>query len=157
MCTSWALEVGVDVEAMREFPDAVALAQRYLSPSEAAFVSGGGETRQSSGCLTCWTRKEAVVKGLGAGLSMPLDSFSVPLSSAVGVVSFASASAARWIAAGFPLGDAYVAAVAAHLPPAPGSATVYPPARDASTDPRLRHCRPINLSAVLRRNSTSIR
>jgi 4'-phosphopantetheinyl transferase len=144
VCISRALDVGVDVEALREIPDAVALAQRYFSPSEAAFVSGGGETEQAARFLACWTRKEAVVKGVGAGLLMPLDGFSVPLSRAVGSVSLA---AERWIVAGFPLGDAYVGAVAARLPP---MAVVCPDAPDASGDARLAHCRRVDLAAVLR-------
>jgi 4'-phosphopantetheinyl transferase len=149
--------VGVDVEAMREIPDAVTIAQRYLTASEAAFVSGGAEKEQAERFLACWTRKEAVVKGVGEGLSMPLDRFSVPLSSRVGAVSFADASAERWIVACFPLGDTHVAAVAARPPLTTGSVPVPPHGPDPSADVRLAHCRSVDLSAVLRRDSGGCR
>jgi 4'-phosphopantetheinyl transferase len=153
VCMSAGLEVGVDLEAMREIPDAVALAQRYFSPSEAVFVSSGAEREQAGRFLGCWTRKEAVVKGVGDGLSMPLGGFSVPLLSPVGAVGFADESAARWLVAGFPLGGGYLAAVAARLPPAAEAAALKPLAPYASARVRLEHCRPVDLSAVLGRDS----
>lgn len=69
--------VGVDVERVREIPDARRLARRFFAPDEVEAV----ERREASGrrraFLRCWTRKEAVVKALGGGLSVSLDRFSV--------------------------------------------------------------------------------
>jgi 4'-phosphopantetheinyl transferase len=70
-------EVGVDIEEVRALPDADALAMRFFSPDErAAYLSLPRQARPR-GFFNCWTRKEAFVKALGAGLSQPLDAFDV--------------------------------------------------------------------------------
>ena len=67
--------------------------------------------------LTCWTRKEAYLKALGAGLSQPLDAFSVPLGteeSAQPVAIHGNVEeAARWFVQGLVPVPGYVAAVVA--------------------------------------------
>jgi len=88
---SRAGEIGVDVEAMREFAGAEAIAARFFSSAESAL-----------GFFECWTRKEAVLKVLGCGLSMALDSFDVS----------AAVSGGGWRLHSFAPAPGYVAAVA---------------------------------------------
>ena len=64
--------IGVDVEQVRADTDVRALARRFFHPDEAAAIAG-----RRDAFFRCWTRKEAVVKALGRGLSHPLDSFAV--------------------------------------------------------------------------------
>jgi 4'-phosphopantetheinyl transferase len=71
--------VGVDVELIREVPDADDLAERFFSPTEAASLRALQLDRRSLAFLACWTRKEAFIKALGLGLSCPLDAFDVTI------------------------------------------------------------------------------
>jgi 4'-phosphopantetheinyl transferase len=72
------MPVGVDIEFERDvrFDD---LARRFFSPAECAAVAAAGDDAgaRRAAFFRCWTRKEAFVKGLGVGLSMPLSSFDV--------------------------------------------------------------------------------
>jgi 4'-phosphopantetheinyl transferase len=72
-------DVGVDVERVR--PDLAwrELAERYFAPTEVAELVALPPARQRLAFFTCWTRKEAYVKALGLGLSVPLDGFAVTL------------------------------------------------------------------------------
>jgi len=68
--------VGVDVEAMRPLPEMAELAAR-LHPREQAHILSEAADARAEAFYRCWTRKEAVLKALGRGLSLPLDSFAV--------------------------------------------------------------------------------
>jgi 4'-phosphopantetheinyl transferase len=70
-------EVGVDIEEVRELPDADQLALRCFSPGERAAYLCLPPRERPRGFFDCWTRKEAFVKALGAGLSQPLEAFDV--------------------------------------------------------------------------------
>lgn len=69
--------VGIDVEHVRPLPDALEVAERFFSPEELAALREVSPERLDRCFFTCWTRKEAFVKGTGQGLSWPLDRFSV--------------------------------------------------------------------------------
>jgi 4'-phosphopantetheinyl transferase len=69
--------VGVDVEALRPMDDCDAIARRHFAPAEWQRWSRLPSARQLSAFYACWTRKEAYVKALGGGLSVPLDGFEV--------------------------------------------------------------------------------
>lgn len=71
--------IGVDVEALRPMPDAARVARSYFSAQEAAALAALPDAEREPAFMAVWTRKEAVVKALGAGLSMPLHRFSVCL------------------------------------------------------------------------------
>jgi 4'-phosphopantetheinyl transferase len=69
--------VGVDAERCRPVPDAAAIATDLLHPSEARVVRSLPAADRSDAFLQLWTRKEAVAKANGAGLSLRLDSWTV--------------------------------------------------------------------------------
>jgi 4'-phosphopantetheinyl transferase len=71
--------VGVDVELIRQVPDADDLAECFFSPREAAALRSLPLDRRSLAFLACWTRKEAFIKALGLGLSCSLDTFDVTI------------------------------------------------------------------------------
>lgn len=70
-------EIGVDIEAHRDYPDALQLAERFFSREEAEWLKSQPAEKRSSAFLRCWTCKEAVVKALGDGLMAPLQEFTV--------------------------------------------------------------------------------
>lgn len=72
-------EVGIDVERIRDIPDRNDIVLRCSSPIErAAWKRLPSECRR--GAFLCWwSRKEAVIKAIGRGLSFPLDAFDVEL------------------------------------------------------------------------------
>jgi 4'-phosphopantetheinyl transferase len=68
-------EIGVDIEANRRIADAPELMRVYYTPAEQAErdrLEPGGRAFARA-FLTVWVRKEACVKALGEGLSIPLD------------------------------------------------------------------------------------
>jgi len=71
--------IGIDIEAVREISDADNIAARYFSRLENATYCSLKPRDRPLGFFNCWTRKEAVVKAFGDGLSMPLDRFDVTL------------------------------------------------------------------------------
>lgn len=71
--TSWKMNVGVDVEAIKPTADLDGLAARFFSPAERRALSALPPTLRPAAFFDCWTRKEAYVKGIGAGLSFALD------------------------------------------------------------------------------------
>jgi 4'-phosphopantetheinyl transferase len=72
-------QIGVDLEAIRPIPDHADLARQTFAPGEVAALSDLPPADRLPGFFRCWTRKEAVVKALGAGVSMPFDRFEVSI------------------------------------------------------------------------------
>ena len=68
-------DVGVDIEAVRPVDSAVA--ERFFSAGENAALRGLRGVDWRDAFYRCWTRKEAMVKALGKGLSLRLASFDV--------------------------------------------------------------------------------
>jgi 4'-phosphopantetheinyl transferase len=69
------VRVGLDIEAIRPVKENIAA--RYFSQREVRELARLPAAEQLAGFYRCWTRKEAVLKALGDGLSRPLDSFDV--------------------------------------------------------------------------------
>ena len=74
-----AFDIGVDVELMGPNVADGRVAERFFSPREVAALRAVPERDRIKAFLTCWTRKEAVLKAHGDGLMLPLDSFEVTL------------------------------------------------------------------------------
>jgi 4'-phosphopantetheinyl transferase len=69
--------VGIDVERVAPLPDAALIAHRFFAAAEAAAI-GTGDGVDVRRFLRYWTAKEAYVKGVGEGLSLPLAEIVVP-------------------------------------------------------------------------------
>ncbi|WP_283180085.1 4'-phosphopantetheinyl transferase superfamily protein [Gemmobacter sp. 24YEA27] len=72
------VDPGLDIEAIS--PVSVALAEHHFAPEECAALEALPPKDWQAAFFRCWTRKEAVVKATGRGLSMPLIDFAVNLS-----------------------------------------------------------------------------
>ncbi len=71
--------LGIDIESIRtDFP-CQQIAESFFSPLENAVLRSFPLHLQHKAFFTCWTRKEAYIKAVGKGLSIPLDSFDVTL------------------------------------------------------------------------------
>jgi 4'-phosphopantetheinyl transferase len=71
-------DLGVDLEQITELPDLEQVAHQHFSPEEThelLALADPGQRRDAF--YRCWTRKEAYVKAVGGGLSIPLDQFQV--------------------------------------------------------------------------------
>ncbi|HEY4098045.1 MAG TPA: 4'-phosphopantetheinyl transferase superfamily protein [Baekduia sp.] len=75
--TSWTMEVGVDVEAIRPMADVDAFAARFFSPTEQRALAALPPEERSAASFACWTRKEAYVKGTGDGITGALRALDV--------------------------------------------------------------------------------
>jgi 4'-phosphopantetheinyl transferase len=73
--------VGIDAEAVRSTIEVEDLSRRFFAPAEAAEIMALPPNARLAAFFTCWTRKEAFVKALGGGLSVPLDRFRVSIRS----------------------------------------------------------------------------
>jgi 4'-phosphopantetheinyl transferase len=78
--------VGIDIEVVRTLPDAAAIARRFL-PREFGEIESRADIARRPSFLRAWTCKEAVVKALGYGLSLPLDAFEVTFGTGPRVVA----------------------------------------------------------------------
>jgi 4'-phosphopantetheinyl transferase len=69
--------VGIDIEAARPFTDADLLARRILGPRERRLFAAAADADRTAVLLEAWTRKEAVLKAMGTGISAGLSSIEV--------------------------------------------------------------------------------
>jgi 4'-phosphopantetheinyl transferase len=108
-------DVGVDVEQLRENFDHAAVARRFFSEQEQHQLAALTPSERYHGFFRCWTRKEAYIKALGSGLSLPLDQFDVSLKprdlNALLATRPDSVEASRWSLQEVMVREGYVGAV----------------------------------------------
>ncbi len=71
--------LGVDVERIRPLTDLQAMLKRCFSPEDQATIRALPPAQQWLGFFNGFSRKEALLKALGTGLSVPLDRVGVSL------------------------------------------------------------------------------
>lgn len=69
--------IGVDVEQLRSSVDILSLAKRFFTASESTLIANANAHDRLRYFFTAWVRKEAVVKAVGRGLSIPLSAVDV--------------------------------------------------------------------------------
>jgi 4'-phosphopantetheinyl transferase len=67
--------IGVDVEMMRPLKDYASIARLNFTAEERAWIESAPSESQQNAFFKSWARKEAVIKAVGKGLSMPLNTF----------------------------------------------------------------------------------
>jgi len=72
-------DVGVDVEWRSRDGLTLELADRFFAPAEVAALEAMPAPRLNEGLFAFWTLKEAFIKAVGLGLSLPLDVFAFTL------------------------------------------------------------------------------
>lgn len=109
-------ELGIDIERIRYDIEYERIARHVFSPYEITTLLALPRHEHTEAFFRCWTAKEAFVKGLGGGLSIPLHQFDcafAPGSPAAILATRPDASqASRWTLARLEPGPDYVAALA---------------------------------------------
>ena len=109
-------ELGIDVEQLRDLEDRESIARRFFSTSEVSDLLSLEPDQRGLAFFKCWTRKEAYIKAVGDGLSIPLNRFQVTLRPEVPArfVEIASemGNAGDWTLHDLELAPGYVGALA---------------------------------------------
>ncbi len=108
-------QIGVDVEQIRRDFDVESIAHRFFSASEQKQLAALPGSEKVDAFFRCWTRKEAYIKAIGEGLSLPLSQFDVSLkaleTNALLATRPDSSEAERWMIREVPGGPGYSAAL----------------------------------------------
>jgi 4'-phosphopantetheinyl transferase len=108
--------VGIDVERIRPEAARDGIAEAFFAPTERAQLRALAPTLQVRAFFECWTRKEAFLKALGRGLSLPLSAFTVSVGpdspASLLHVAWDPAEASRWSISDLDAGPVFAAAVA---------------------------------------------
>lgn len=69
--------VGIDIERSRDGFASEAIAEHFFAPGEVRRLRALPAQERQDAFFRCWTRKEAFLKAIGGGLSVPLRDFEV--------------------------------------------------------------------------------
>lgn len=108
--------LGIDVELVRDVPDFLTIAKRHFAPSEIAELFRLAPAQRCEGFYVTWTRKEAFIKALGLGLSLPLDAFCTGRQDRPARLTQGDAVSSDWTIADLAPARGYKAAVAVRHP-----------------------------------------
>jgi 4'-phosphopantetheinyl transferase len=113
-------EVGVDIERHDRNRHHERLARGYFSAAEREALLALPRAKIPEAFLRCWTRKEAFLKAVGFGITVPLDSFDVTLAPEdppmVVSTRFDADAAARWSLVDLDPGPGYAGALCVEGP-----------------------------------------
>ena len=108
--------VGVDLERVRLLTEYEQIMEQVFCPQEIRTLTALPDPMRQRTFFSNWTRKEAYIKALGRGLSIPLNRFDVsagsPVPTSVTSESWGFPKTTRWSLQDLNLGDKYVGAVA---------------------------------------------
>lgn len=109
------LNVGIDVEWIKADFATDDIAEQFFSAAEVQTLRSLPVSQRVEAFFSCWTRKEAYIKALGEGLSVPLDSFTVAFAPTVAAallhVKVDPAEIKRWSMYNIVISDGYKAAL----------------------------------------------
>ena len=108
--------VGIDLEFVRQLPEAQHIVERFFSPQEQASFSALSPDEQLETFFRYWTRKEACLKAVGDGFALDPSQVHVSVSRGRPVASFSVSGdpgeASRWYLHDLVPGSGYTAALA---------------------------------------------
>jgi len=77
-CISPQKNVGIDIEYLHKDVEFQPIIDRFFSQNEKEFIENIVINKQKEGFFKIWTRKEAILKAMGKGMSFPLEMINVP-------------------------------------------------------------------------------
>jgi 4'-phosphopantetheinyl transferase len=101
-------ELGVDLEHTEKDFDFIETAEKCFSETELGILKGVPKSKQREAFYKIWTKKEAVVKAIGKGISTPLTEFTVPLKEKGSLVI----ENKKWHIESLEIGENFAAAIA---------------------------------------------
>jgi len=107
-----ALPVGCDIERVRPARDLPTIAANCFTVEEASRIAMLSGVDRDAAFYDCWTRKEAYLKAIGTGLSLPMNSFEFAAASDDGVERL-DLGGADWSSVGWNPVPGYRAAIVA--------------------------------------------
>lgn len=112
--------IGIDVEKMRDLPQAIDIVQSYFTPAESKALSALRGAARRDAFFALWTHKEATVKGLGISLAAHLGRIEFDLDPIGGLRLVAwngdQSVAQKWSVVRLDPAPGYVAAIASAYP-----------------------------------------
>jgi len=110
-------ELGVDLERITSEIEVNEIASHFFSPQECSALHNLSGEHKIKSFFRCWTRKEAVLKAQGLGLTVPLQELTVSVSpEEPRVLHYPQAVTTRWVLYELEPGDEYVGALAVAEP-----------------------------------------
>ena len=104
--------VGIDIEAERPLTDTTLLARRILGPRERERFEALPESAREGALLAAWTRKEAVLKAVGTGISGSLRAIEMVAEAGNHALVHGAEPQATWSLSPLPMPSGYQGAVA---------------------------------------------
>jgi 4'-phosphopantetheinyl transferase len=109
--------IGVDVEEIDEAKADLAVADAYFARSEVEMLQKAPPSERARCFFRLWTLKEAYIKAIGKGLSVPLNSFAFTFEPIrVAFLPGAADDASNWRFSTLPASDRHVLSIAANRP-----------------------------------------
>lgn len=118
LAVSGGREVGIDIEERHRVVEYLPLAERFFSADEARHLQRLAPEQRGEAFFAIWTLKEAFVKGIGRGLTFPLDAFcfDLEIDRFVRFRPLADFVSPDWRFTQFELGERHRGALAVHCP-----------------------------------------
>ncbi len=109
-------QVGVDLERMKPLVDPDALARSYFHPAEIAQLEDAAPPERVGFFYRFWTRKEAVLKAEGTGLSSALREIDTSVCDATEAAVIRTADGRSFWVKSLPVGQGFEGAIASPAP-----------------------------------------
>jgi 4'-phosphopantetheinyl transferase len=108
--------IGIDIERVRDDAAVEEIAQKFFSQNEISSLEGIHKKKQNELFFRYWTRKEALLKAMGKGISFPMEQFDVSLINGRDlspiIISGDKRESPRWYVQDLFPGSGYAAAIA---------------------------------------------
>jgi 4'-phosphopantetheinyl transferase len=107
--------LGIDIEYVKSREDFSELAKRFFAPQEVEQLEVSPAAEKLLAFYRLWTLKEAFIKALGQGLSLPLESFAIDFKAPKLLFTAKEADLSPWSFSQLPEIQGYVGAMAVAL------------------------------------------